>query len=163
MATASGLSRIRLGRDQGAHNAYAAITDREDIDPAGHRATGRPETPRQRGGAGPNVPGPVLLEHETRQDAIEKLLSLVAQRLSPYKFSIWIDERHVFRICSLDGCPSAFRVPFGKDLVQVAVKQLLRVWHAITPLIVIRPRSETANSTVSASDTSAPPRRGFEY
>jgi hypothetical protein len=47
------------GRDQSAHNAHAAITDRADIDPAGHRATGRPETPRQRHSVGPNVPGPV--------------------------------------------------------------------------------------------------------
>jgi hypothetical protein len=54
------------------------ITDREDIDSAGYRVTGRSETPRQCCGVGPNVPGPVLFEHEGRRDAIEKLLSLVA-------------------------------------------------------------------------------------
>jgi hypothetical protein len=122
---------------------------REDVDPAGHRGTGWAETPRQRGGVGANVLGPILLEHEACQKTIEKLLSLVAQRLSPYKFSFWIDERHVFRICSLDGRPSAFRVPLGKDPVQVAVKQLLRVWHATSPLVVIRPQSGSANSRVS--------------
>jgi hypothetical protein len=77
--------------------------------------------------------------------------------LSAYNFSFWIDERHVFGICSLDGRPAAFGIPLGKDLVQVAVKQLLRVWHAVNPLVVIRPRSGTANSTARASDTSLPP------
>src|SRR5205809_5953574 len=107
------------------HNAHPVITDRQDIDPASHRATGRPETPRQGGGVDPDVPGSILLEYEACRDVIKKLLSLVAQRSSPYEFSFWIDERHVFRICSLDGRPSAFRVPLGKHRVQVAVKQLL--------------------------------------
>jgi hypothetical protein len=104
------------------------------------RATGLPGGPRRHASAAVSVPtyrGPSS-SNEARRNAIEKLLSLVAQRLSPYKFSFWIDERHVFCICSLDGRPSAFRVPLGKDLVQVAVKQLLCVWHAIDPLIVIR-------------------------
>src|SRR5689334_24491440 len=122
---------MRFGCDQSAQDAHAAITDREDIDPAGHGATGRPEAPCQRGGVGPQVPGPILLEREVRWGAIQKLLSPVAQRLPAYNFSFWIDKRDVFYKCSLDGRPSAFGVPLGKDLVQVAVKQLLRVWHAI--------------------------------
>jgi hypothetical protein len=64
----------RFCPDQSAQNAHPAITDREDIDPAGHRAAGRPETPRQRGGIGPQVPGPVLLEREVRRGVIQKLL-----------------------------------------------------------------------------------------
>jgi hypothetical protein len=54
--------------------------------------------------------------------------------------------------------PGGVRGPARKDLVQVAVKQLLRVWHALNPLVVIRPRSGTASSTAWASDTSPPPR-----
>jgi hypothetical protein len=73
---------MRFGRNQSAQNAHAAITDREDIDPAGHWAAGRPETPRQGGGVGPQVLGPVLLEREVRRGVIQKLLSPVAQRLS---------------------------------------------------------------------------------
>lgn len=38
-------------------------------------------------GVGPDVPGPVLFEHEARQDAIQDLLSLVADRLSSDEFS----------------------------------------------------------------------------
>jgi hypothetical protein len=53
------------------------------------------------------------------QQAIEELLSLVAQRLPARKFSVWIDERHVFGIGSPDGRPPAFRVRLGKDLAQV--------------------------------------------
>ncbi|HEY5396750.1 MAG TPA: RidA family protein [Trebonia sp.] len=47
-----------MPRDQGAHNAHSAVANREDIDPAADRAAGRPETPRQRGGAVPHVRGP---------------------------------------------------------------------------------------------------------
>jgi hypothetical protein len=130
-ASSRGRSRVRIGRDQSVHMAQAAITDRNDIDPADYRLTGRPDTPRQRGSVGPNVGGPVLLVDEARQGAIEQLLSLVAQLLPPDKFSFWFDEPHVFRIGPLDGRPSASRVPLGKHLVQVAVKQLLRVRHAI--------------------------------
>jgi hypothetical protein len=36
---------------------------------------------------GPNVRGPVLLVHGARQRTIQKLLSLVAQRLPSYEFS----------------------------------------------------------------------------
>ncbi len=79
----------------------------------------------------PQRRGPVLLVHEARQGAIEQLLSLVAQHLPPDKFSFCLDEPHVFRIGPLDGRPSASRVPLEKHLVQVAVKQLLRVRHAI--------------------------------
>src|SRR5258705_6527804 len=70
---------------------------------------------------------------------------MVAQRLPPYIFAFWIDERHVFRVGSLDGRPSAFRIPFGKDLVQVAVEQLLGLWHAMSPFVVMRPRTGVAN------------------
>jgi hypothetical protein len=57
-ASSRGRSRVRIGRDQSVHMAQAAITDRDDIDPADYRLTGRPDTPRQRGGVGPNVGGP---------------------------------------------------------------------------------------------------------
>jgi hypothetical protein len=77
------------------------------------------------------------------------LRSLVAQRVSPDKFSFRIDEPHVFGIGSFDSRPSAFRVPLGKDLVQVAVKQLLRVWHAVSPLVVIRRRSRNTRTADS--------------
>ena len=40
----------------------AAVTDREDIDPASDWLAGRPETPRQRGGVGASVPRAVLFE-----------------------------------------------------------------------------------------------------
>jgi hypothetical protein len=113
------------------NDAHAAVTDREDIESADYRVAGRPETPWHSGGVSPNVLRSVIFEHETRRGAIENLLSLVAQRLSPRVFSFWVDERHVFRVCSLDSRTSAFRVPLGKDVVQVAVKQLLRVRHAI--------------------------------
>jgi hypothetical protein len=86
-ASSRGRSRIRIGRDQSVHMAQAAITDRDDVDPADNRLTRRPDTSRQRGSAGPDVGGPILLVHEARQGAIEQLLSLVAQRLPPDKFS----------------------------------------------------------------------------
>ncbi len=57
-ASSRGRSRVRIGRDQSVHIAQAAITDRDDIDPADYRLTGRPDTPRQRGSVGPNVGGP---------------------------------------------------------------------------------------------------------
>ena len=98
------------------------------------RIAGRPETPRQRGGVRTEVPGSVLLVVEPRHDTVEKPLSLVAQRLSPDKFSFWIDECHVFSIRSLNGRPPAFGVPLGKDLVQIAVKQIVGVRHGMSPL-----------------------------
>jgi hypothetical protein len=57
-ASSSDRSGIRIGRDQSVHMAQAAITDRDDIDPADYRLTGRPDTPRQRGSVCPNVGGP---------------------------------------------------------------------------------------------------------
>ena len=74
-------------------DAHAVIADREDIDPAGHRASGWPETPRQGGGVGSDVSRPVLLEHEVRRGAIEKLLGGVVQRLSPDNFSFRVERR----------------------------------------------------------------------
>lgn len=46
------------------------------------RPAGQPDTPRQRGIVGPNVVGSVLFEHPIRREAIENLLSLVAQPTS---------------------------------------------------------------------------------
>jgi len=102
---------VCFARDQRAHNTHAAITDREDVDPAGHRAAGRPDAPGQRGSVCPSVGVPVLFEYEAWHEAIKKLLSLVIQRLPSYVFSFWVDEPDVFGISSLDSCPLAFRVP----------------------------------------------------
>ena len=57
----------RIGRQEGVYRAQAAIADRNDIDPTGYRLAGRPDTPCQRGGVGPNVRWSVLFEHEARQ------------------------------------------------------------------------------------------------
>jgi hypothetical protein len=58
--------------------------DREDIDPASDWLAGRPDPPRQHGGVGANVPWAVLFEHS--REAIEELLSLVAQRFPPDRY-----------------------------------------------------------------------------
>ena len=49
-------------RDQRVH--HSAITDRQDVDAAGDRVTGRPDSPRQRGDVGPHVRRSVLREYE---------------------------------------------------------------------------------------------------
>jgi hypothetical protein len=108
--------------------------DGEDIEPVGDRPAGRAETPGQGGRVGVHVAGAVLFEDVACHQAIKELLSLVAQRVPADKLSIRIDEPHVFRIGSPDGRPPAFRVSLGKDLVQVAMKQLRRCWHWINPL-----------------------------
>ena len=109
------------------HKIQAAIADRDYVDSAGYGSTGWPEAPCQGGSIRPDVRRTILFEHEACQEAIQKPLRLVAERLPPDEFSIWIDEPHVFCISSLDRSPSAFGISLGEDLVQVAVKQLLYI------------------------------------
>src|SRR4029077_11816789 len=117
-ANGSGRSGVRFGRDQGVYDTHTAVTDRQDIEPGSVWLAGRPDAPRHRRGVRDKVSRAVLFEDVPRQHAIEEVLSLLAQRLPADKFSVWIDERHIFRIRPPDGLPPAFRVSFGKDLVQ---------------------------------------------
>ena len=102
------------------------------------------ETPRHSGCVRPHVLRSVLFEYEVRRGTIENLLSLVAPGLSPRVFSLRVDERHGFRLCSLDGRTSAFSIPLGKDVVQVAAP-------------AARWQGEAQRVGLAVEDTSEPP------
>lgn len=67
------------------YSAHAAVTDRENVEPASDWLAGRPEPPRQCGRIGANVGWAVLCEDVACRRVIEELLSSVAQRLPPLR------------------------------------------------------------------------------
>src|SRR6478672_878981 len=123
-------SRIPSESNKGTHDAHAAITHREYVDPADCGTAGRAEAPGLDGGVGADVRQAVLLQHEVRWSVVEDLLGAVVERFPPDAFAAWIDEPHVFGIRPLDGRPALLRVPLGKD-VQIHVKQLSCIRHAV--------------------------------
>jgi hypothetical protein len=64
------------------HDAHAAVTHGEYVDPADHRAARRAEAPGLDGGVGTGVPEAVLLQHEVRRNVVEDLLGALVERFA---------------------------------------------------------------------------------
>jgi hypothetical protein len=108
--TAKAYHASASGHEQGAQNEHEPITDREDVDPAGHRTAGRARAPGQSRYFTPDVRRAVLLEDVVGRTSIQKLLGAVVECLLPHHLCIWIDELHIFGIGSLDCRPAGVAI-----------------------------------------------------
>jgi len=86
----------------GAYDTHAAVTDREDVDPASDGLAWRSEPPRQRSGVGANLPWAVFFEDVACQQAIVQVAVKQLRR-----FWHWIAPLHseARAIRHRDRCP----------------------------------------------------------
>ena len=92
---------------------HAAVADREDVDPSGHRTARRAEAPGQSADVATDVLV-VLLEYEPCRDFVDKLVDAPAGRVASHDLRFCIYEPHIFGIRPLDCCATGVRVPLQK-------------------------------------------------
>ena len=104
---------------------HAAVADREDVDPSGHRTARRAEAPGQSADVATDVLRVVLLEYEPCREFVDKLVDALAGRVASHDLRFCIYEPHIFGIRPLDCCATGVRVPLQKISWRLARNNLL--------------------------------------